>query len=62
MNTSRLLISYDKSQQDIPVLIVARECMTIFGSNPDVSIKKVITGKDASYVWDLLNNKDGDVT
>lgn len=51
---NRIIVSFDKSQEDIPTLIVGEE--PLFSLNPTMKIINVITGDRAVEIWDELNN------
>lgn len=50
-------ISYDKSNEDIPVLTVARNDNWIYGS-PNLSIVNIITGYRATELWNEITGKN----
>lgn len=54
----RFIVTFDKSQEDIPVLTVARENQfaSVWGGNP-ISIVSVITGNRAVELYNELSNK-----
>lgn len=56
-NVRRVLLSFDKSQNDIPVLCICRETTTMFSTNTDVEVERFITGDDAVLVWELITGK-----
>ncbi len=52
-------VSFDKSEEDIPVLIVMREGYSSYLSAPSMNIKKVITGDRALQLYnELTENKE----
>lgn len=53
----RLIITYDKSQDDIPVLVVGKEEYG-FGFNCQTNIVKVITGNKAEQIYRDLTLKE----
>ena len=55
---NKIFITFDKSQEDIPVLTTFIENQfSMFGSGPSVTITNVITGDEAVDIWNRLNNK-----
>ena len=48
-----LIISFDKSKEDVPTLIVARK-LYLVPFNPTVDIVKVITGDKAVRIFEEL--------
>ena len=56
--SDRIIVTFDKSQEDIPVLTTFIENQfSMFGSGPSVTITNVITGDEAVDIWNRLNNK-----
>ena len=52
----KIFITFDKSQEDIPVLTTFIENqLSIFTSGPSVTITNVITGDEAVDIWNRLN-------
>ena len=55
---NKIFITFDKSQEDIPVLTTFIENQfSMFGSGSSVTITNVITGDEAVDIWNRLNNK-----
>ena len=55
---NKIFITFDKSQEDIPVLTTFIENqLSIFTSGPSITITNVITGDEAVDIWNRLNNK-----
>ena len=55
---NKIFITFDKSQEDIPVLTTFIENqLSFFASGPSVTITNVITGDEAVDIWNRLNNK-----
>ena len=52
---SKYVVSFDKSNEDIPTLVVS--CENYFSLGPTVDIVKVITGDEATRIWDSLTKK-----
>ena len=48
--SEKLIVTYDKSQEDVPVLMVGREGYG-FGLNPSINVIKVITGDEAEQMY-----------
>lgn len=48
--SEKLIVTYDKSQEDVPVLVVGREGYS-FGLNPSINVVKVITGGKAEQMY-----------
>lgn len=57
--SEKLIVTYDKSQEDVPVLVVGREGYG-FGFNPSISVIKVITGGKAEQMYRNLTLKDAE--
>lgn len=55
--SEKLIVTYDKSQEDVPVLVVGREGYGL-GFNPSINIVKVITGDKAEQMYKNLTLKD----
>lgn len=55
--SEKLIVTYDKSQEDVPVLVVGREGYS-FGLNPSINVVKVITGDEAEQMYRNLTLKD----
>ena len=56
--SDKFTVSFDKSDEDIPVLIVMREGYSSYLSAPSMNIKKVITGDKAQQLYDELTKKE----
>ncbi len=57
--SEKLIVTYDKSQEDVPVLVVGREGYG-FGFDAPINIVKVITGDKAEQMYRNLALKDAD--
>lgn len=57
--SERLIVTYDKSQEDVPVLVVGREGYG-FSFNPSINVIKVITGDKAEQMYRNLTLKDAE--
>ena len=55
--SEKLIVTYDKSQEDVPVLMVGREGYS-FGLNPSMNVVKVITGDKAEQMYRDLTLKE----
>lgn len=54
----RLIITFDKSQEDVPVLMIFRENQFAYLNNtPMISVVNTITGNRAVEIWNELNHK-----
>lgn len=53
--TDKLIITFDKSQEDIPTLVVAREGWSLL--NPAMEVINIITGDDAIKIWEQLKEQ-----
>lgn len=59
MMNNRIIITFDKSQEDIPVLLVGRENnMAYLTGGPSLIIDNMFTGDKATEIWDTLNKKE----
>lgn len=58
--SEKLIVTYDKSQEDVPVLVVGKEGYG-FGFNPSINVIKVITGDKAEQMYRNLTLKDAEV-
>ena len=55
---NRLIINIEKSQEDIPVLIVGMENhMVYITGGPSLTIINMFTGDKAVEIWNTLKNK-----
>lgn len=52
---NKYIVTFDKSNEDIPTLVVARE--PFFSINPSVDIIRVFTGAEAEKLWNALDGK-----
>lgn len=55
--SEKLIVTYDKSQEDVPVLVVGREGYG-FGFNSSLDVVKVITGDKAEQMYRNLTLKE----
>jgi len=49
---SKIIVTFDNSQEDIPTLVVAEEGWSYL--NPSIVVKNVITGDKAIEIWSEL--------
>lgn len=54
---ARIIVSYEKSNKDIPVLVVAKENLC-FSFNPTLDIIKTFTGDEATELYKELTGKE----
>ena len=52
---NKYIITFDKSNEDIPTLVVSEE--NYFALNPSMNIVKIFTGKEAVRIWNKLSGK-----
>lgn len=52
---NKLIVTFDKSQEDIPTLVVAEEGWNIL--NPSLIVTNVITGDKAIEMWGMLKRQ-----
>ena len=53
---NKLIVTYDKSASDEPVLIVATETVGFLYGSSSLNVRNVITGDDAVKAYNLLMN------
>lgn len=56
---NRYTVTFDKSNEDIPTLVVSKERMFING--PGMDVIKVMTGDEAIRIWNKLGNNIGEI-
>lgn len=56
--TGKLIVTFDKSQEDIPTLVVSKEGWSII--YPSMEITNVFTGKKAESLWRKLTQNESD--
>lgn len=54
----KLIITFDKSQEDISTLVVGREGWSLL--NPAMEVINIITGEEAEMIWKRLKEKNND--
>ena len=53
--SDRIIVTFDKSQEDIPVLMSFRENPFVYFSNsPAITVINTITGNEAIEIWNRL--------
>ena len=52
---NKYIVTFDKSQEDIPTLVVARE--SLFDLAPGIDVLSVHTGDEAVRLWNQLSGK-----
>ncbi len=58
MTFNPLIISFDESPEDIPVLLVGHKNIFNFGTGPVFTIDNMITGTKAVEIWNYLTGKN----
>lgn len=52
---NRIIVTFDKSQEDIPVLMTFREnYFSYLSNNPSINVINTITGDEANRIWNML--------
>lgn len=51
----KYIVTFDKSNEDIPTLVVSKE--SFFALGPGMDIVQVITGVEAIDIWNRLSRK-----
>ena len=52
---NRIIVTFDTSQEDIPVLMTFREnYFTYLSNNPSLNVINTITGDEANRIWNML--------
>lgn len=57
----RIIVTFDKSQEDIPVLLIGHENIFNFGGGPNFTIDNMITGSKAVEIFNELKGKKNDI-
>lgn len=52
---NKIIVTFDNSQEDVPVLVVAEEGWNIL--NPALKVTNIITGNKAIEIWKQLKNE-----
>ena len=53
--SDRIIVTFDKSQEDIPVLMSFRENSFVYLSNsPAITVINTITGNEAIEIWNRV--------
>lgn len=55
---NKVIVTFDRSNEDIPTLIIARENIGFL--TPGIDVIKIVTGRQAVDLWDRLTEKEGD--
>lgn len=55
--TKTLTLTFEKSQNDIPVIVVSTKNTFLFSTEPTIKIERVITGDEALRVWSLITGE-----
>ena len=59
--SDRIIVTFDKSQEDIPVLMSFRENSFMYFSNsPAITVINTITSDEAIEIWNRLTKAGGD--
>lgn len=53
---NKVIVTFDKSNEDVPTLIIARD--TVGFLNPGIDVVRIVTGKLAVDLWDRLTKKE----
>ena len=53
----KYIIRFDKSNEDVPTLIIMYESSLVYPFNPSIDIVKIITGDDAVRIFEELTKK-----
>lgn len=53
---NKVIVTFDKSNEDVPTLIIARD--TVGFLNPGMDVVKIVTGKLAVDLWNRLTKKE----
>ena len=58
---NRIIVTFDKSQEDIPVLMTFREnYFSYLSNNPSINVINTITGDEANRIWNMLTKAGGE--
>ena len=58
---NRIIVTFDTSQEDIPVLMTFREnYFTYLSNNPSLNVINTITGDEANRIWNMLTKAGGE--
>ena len=52
--SDRIIVTFDKSQEDIPVLMSFRENSFVYLNSPAITVINTITGNEAIDIWNRL--------
>lgn len=56
--TKTLTLTFEKSQNDIPIIVVSKKNNPLFSVEPSIRIERVITGEEAIFVWNLITGEN----
>lgn len=57
---NEITVTFDKTQEDIPTLVVCKEVYNPFSTNYEKHVVNVIVGNKAVTIWnELINNQKG---
>ena len=56
---NKIIVTYDKSNEDIPTLVVGREDSYSLLGGVSIRIEKIITGQKAEDIWEDLTGEKG---
>ena len=58
--SDKIIVTFNKSQEDIPVLMSFRENSFAYLSNsPSITVINTITGNEAIEIWNMLTKAGG---
>ena len=59
--SDRIIVTFDKSQEDIPVLMSLRENSFLYlGNSSAITVINTITGDEAIEIWNRLTKAGGE--
>lgn len=56
--TKTVTLTFEESQNNIPVVVVSRKNNPLFSVEPSIRIERVITGEEALRVWSLITGEN----
>ena len=57
---NRIIVTFDTSQEGIPVLMTFREnYFSYLSNNPSINVINTITGDEANRIWNMLTKAGG---
>ena len=57
---NKITVTFDRSQEDIPTMVVVREAYSYMRNQNEFYIENIITGDKACEIWDILTSKKED--